>query len=363
MNSLKRRRDRMSKRERVEATFKFQETDRTPVYDLFLHDGAIEYFTGKYPPCGEEGVKLKCAAIREMLDMTRDASVGPIEPGEYETAKGVIQLFNRYQSLGYVKKPFYDEKTAIVWINEVNKDLKKEIKNLDLKKFREQYRERFITIQNYIGDDTVQLHRTSLSGVDNIRAQLGLELFSYIWEDEPGVLQEHFELCTEMEVMICHAIADKELSPCVLTAGDIAFKHGLLHSPEWLRQEFFPRLKRINDAWHEHDIKCLFHSDGNLMPVMDDLIEAGIDGLNPIETNAGMDVGELRRKYGKKIFLAGGIDMSVLLSYGTPDEVREVCRKAIKDAPTGYFIGSTTELDNSAKLENILAMLDVAWNG
>ena len=52
--------------------------------------------------------------------------------------------------------------------------------------------------------------------------------------------------------------------------------------------------------------------------------------------------------------------MSQLLSFGTVEEVRKVCEKAIADVPRGYFIGSTTELDNTAKLENILTMLDVA---
>jgi uroporphyrinogen decarboxylase len=161
----------------------------------------------------------------------------------------------------------------------------------------------------------------------------------------------------------CHAIADVALSPAVLTYGDIAYKLRLLHSPRFLRAEFFPRLKRLNDAWHEHGFKCLFHSDGYLMDVIDDLIAAGIDGLNPIETVAGMDLKAVREKVGHKLFLAGGIDMSQLLSNGTVDEVRQVCRQAIRDAYPGFLIGSTTEADNSCKLENLIAMHEVAMEG
>jgi hypothetical protein len=73
-----------------------------------------------------------------------------------------------------------------------------------------------------------------------------------------------------------------------------------------------------------------------------------------------MSLKEVRDKHGTKLFLAGGIDMSQLLSRGTPDEVREVCRQAIRDAAPGYFIGSTTEADNSCRLENLLAMREVA---
>jgi uroporphyrinogen decarboxylase len=124
----------------------------------------------------------------------------------------------------------------------------------------------------------------------------------------------------------------------------------------------FPRLKRLNDAWHEHGIKCLFHTDGYHMEVMDDLIAAGIDGLNPIETVAGMDLAEVRRKY-PTIFLAGGIDMSQLLSNGTPEQVKVACRQAVRDASPGFLMGSTTEADNSCRLENLLAMYEVAREG
>jgi len=97
------------------------------------------------------------------------------------------------------------------------------------------------------------------------------------------------------------------------------------------------------------------------MEALPDLLATGIDGLNPLETVAGMDVGEVYRLYGDKLFLTGGIDMSQLLSNGTPAQVRAVCRKAIADAPTGYFMGSTTEIDNSARLENVLAIVEVSW--
>ena len=99
------------------------------------------------------------------------------------------------------------------------------------------------------------------------------------------------------------------------------------------------------------------------MDVMDDLVEAGIDGLNPIETVAGMSLRTVREKVGHKLFFAGGIDMSQLLSNGTVDEVRQVCRQAIRDAYPGYLMGSTTEADNSCKLENLVAMYEVTMEG
>lgn len=353
----------MTKRERVEAAMKLQETDRVPVYDLLVNDAVIKYFAGRYPPIGEKGIRLKCKAISRSLDMTRGAAWGPQKTGETIGKDGFVYYrSDRYIDGGIKKRPFYDEKGAVVWLKRKNEELKKELKNLDLKKFKEDYHFRFNQVQGYIGDDTVQLLRESGTGLDWIRAALGLELFSYISVDMPSLISEHMELYMEREIKVIHAIADKRLSPCVLTYGDIACKNRLLHSPDWLKKEFFPKLKRINKAWHEHDIKCLFHSDGYLMDIIPDLIETGIDGLNPIETMAGMDLREIKRLYGNRIFIAGGIDMSQLLSNGRPEEVRRVCQEAIDIASPGYFIGSTTELDNGSKLENILAMLETAWN-
>ena len=99
------------------------------------------------------------------------------------------------------------------------------------------------------------------------------------------------------------------------------------------------------------------------MEAMDDLIETGIDGLNPIETLAEMSLKEIRERYGHSLFLAGGIDMSQLMSNGTQEEVRHVCRQAIRHSYLGFFMGSTTETDNSCKLENIGAMYEVAMEG
>ena len=136
-------------------------------------------------------------------------------------------------------------------------------------------------------------------------------------------------------------------------------KGRLLHSPAWLREEFIPRLRRVNDAWHEHGIKCLFHSDGYLMEILPDLVATEIDGLNPIETVAGMDLVEVRQAC-PRLFLAGGIDISQLMAFGTRGGSHGL-RARHRRGGAGYFIGSTTEYDNGARLDSFLIMREVAW--
>lgn len=347
----------MTKRERVEAAMSRQETDRVPVYDLLLSDAVITHFTGRVAPVGEEGMRLRLKAIARCLDMTRSAGYGPAEPGDTADEDGFVHHRKRWTGGGLRKRPFHDETGAKEWLTKAIRRLREPF---EAAAYRQEFRAHWDTMRRYLGDDTVVLHGETGTGLDDVRYMLGLEIFSYLSVDAPEMISEYLELYTDRKVAEIHAIADRELSPCALTYGDIACKGRLLHSPAWLRREFFPRLQRLNDAWHEHGIKCLFHSDGYLMEIIPDLIETGIDGLNPIETVAGMDLAEVKRLYGDRLFLTGGIDISQLMALGTPEQVRQTCREAIAVASPGYLLGSTTEIDDGASLENVLAMWEVA---
>lgn len=77
--------------------------------------------------------------------------------------------------------------------------------------------------------------------------------------------------------------------------------------------------------------------------------------LNPIEVMAGMDIAEIHRR-APGLILAGGIDMSQLLPYGTPQHVKEAVDNAVRDAGGKIMIGSTSEFQDGIPLENYLAM-------
>jgi hypothetical protein len=362
----------MTRRERVERTMAFQETDRVPLYDLLRNDAAFAHFSGEaLPPLSPEPEtvhelsRISGKAVGAFLDMTRSVGFGPVEEKDTRDEYGFLMHHAPFEKTSWiVERPFNDEVGAGEFLKKwiLRTQEKTAAVTADPGAQREAFHRTFLETQARIGG-TVNLLTQQGVGLDEVRHLLGFELFTYLDADMPGLISEALEAMTQHNIAVCHAIADPALSPVVLTFSDIAYKDRLLHSPEYLRREIFPRIKRVNEAWHEHGLKCLFHSDGYLMEVMDDLIETGIDGLNPIETLAGMSLKEIRERYGHKLFLAGGIDMSQLMSYGTPEEVRHVCREAIRDAYPGFFMGSTTETDNSCKLENIIAMYEVAMEG
>lgn len=345
----------LTKRERVLRTINFQETDRIPVYDIINNDNIREYISGE--KISEENAwRLEYAAIRELLDMTRMIVVPNFRPGYFTNEDGFVYYFDRYTSW-IVKRPFDDIEGLKKW---VEKDIDRKNKWQPDEAYVKSYREHILRHMRGIGDDTVIVVESDV-GLDFARSMAGIELFSYLMVDEPDLLSEWLEALNQAEIRRAKAIADPELVPIVLTYTDLAYKNGLIFPPSFLKKEFFPRLKRLNDTYHDAGVKCLFHSDGNLMSIMDDLVDAGIDGINPMETVAGMSIKEVRQRYGNKLFITGGIDVSHLMAFGTVEEVREACINAIEEAGgVGYFLGSTTELHPNIPAENIMAMIEVA---
>ena len=347
----------MTKQERVLRTIRFEETDRVPLYDLIQNDAVIEHYAGQ-PLSVEKGTWIKGLAIGRVLDMTRGPH-GPNEPGEVRTENGFRIQTERWTSW-IVERPFHDMASLVEWIKgEIERTRSLSFDREYVDQVHQSVRDRLANFAagDPDGDPTVFV-LTSGVGLTEMYHWATLEWFSYLMMDEPDLVEEWLEARNQAELRRVAAIADPELVPVVLPYDDIAYKNATLFSPAWLREHWMPRLKRLVDAWHERDTVCLFHSDGNLWPVLDDLVAAGIDGLNPLEVLAGMTVKEVRQAY-PSLFLTGGVDVSQLLPLGTPEEVREVCRQNIADAEgRGYFMGSSTELHWGVKLENAMAMYE-----
>jgi len=346
----------MSKRERVMRTVNLQETDRVPIYDLVQNDGLIEHFTGQRLTV-EDGARLTGMAIGRCLDMTRSAG-GPQAPGVYTREDGVVIQRERWTSW-IIERPWHDHASLVEW---VKRETERSEQSVFDQAFAAAFHAGIDRFHSYCGDDTIYVIESG-TGLTEIYWLLGWDDFSYLLVDEPGLVEAWLETRNRAELRRVAAIADPERIPIALTYDDIAYKTSMLISPAWLRIHWFPLLKRLNDAWHERGSKCLFHSDGNLWPVLDDLVAAGIDGLNPLEVQAGMTVREVRQRY-PQLFLTGGVDVSQLLPLGTPEEVRAACLENIAATNgIGYLLGSTTELHWEIPTANILAMIEAAWQG
>lgn len=144
-------------------------------------------------------------------------------------------------------------------------------------------------------------------------------------------------------------------------ADDFAGQYKMLISPDAYRRIVKPLHKELFDFIHARTkAKLFFHSCGSIRPVIPDLIEIGVDILNPIQVSAtGMDSAELKMEFGDDIvFWGGGVDTQRVLGDGTPDEVRAETKRRISDlAPGGGFVFATVHnIQGNVPPENILAM-------
>jgi uroporphyrinogen decarboxylase len=138
---------------------------------------------------------------------------------------------------------------------------------------------------------------------------------------------------------------------------DIAFIGGLLVSPETLHEYFFPWLRRIGELARKYNKPLLYHTDGVLWDVFDEIVACGVDGLHPIEPKA-MDIVEVKTRYGQELCLLGNVDVDIL-SRGTTDQIRSIVKHNIESvgADGGYCVGSGNSIPEYVKYENYLALL------
>jgi uroporphyrinogen decarboxylase len=118
----------------------------------------------------------------------------------------------------------------------------------------------------------------------------------------------------------------------------------------------------MNRMAHAKAVPVVYHSDGALQEVVEDIVGCGFDGLNPIEPPA-MDINAVKRQYGRRISIIGNIDLGYTLTRGTPDEVREEVRQRIRDlAPGGgYAVSSSNSVPEYVPLANFNAMREATF--
>lgn len=189
-----------------------------------------------------------------------------------------------------------------------------------------------------------------------------------------------------MEDTLCDMVADEEYAEALfdkvmrfpLRAGlnlincgvdmvwlgdDVATQRGMMFSLALWRRLLKPRYAEIFAALRERrpDIAIAYHSCGNCEQILDDMVEIGLDVLNPIQP-LSMDPVAVKRRYGKRLTLFGAIDVQKLLPFGTPDEVRVAVRdaKRVLGEGGGYILSPAHHIQSDTSLENIRAFYEEA---
>jgi len=157
-----------------------------------------------------------------------------------------------------------------------------------------------------------------------------------------------------------------DLVDVVMIGDDIGGQTGPLFSPDFYRRVVKPRQKTlVQHIKSLTNARIWYHTCGSVVPLIGDLIDNGIDILNPVQVSAAnMDPRDLKQRYGDRLtFWGGGIDTQHVLGFGTPEDVRKDVRKNVAALKPGggYVFNSVHNIQAGVPPENIVAMFDAAY--
>ncbi len=204
----------------------------------------------------------------------------------------------------------------------------------------------------FLGHENFEFSHYLLGGMDKL-------FLAYL--EDPELVDRLSEIIWSYKGKVL-ANAAEAGADALMTGDDVAYRSGSIMSPEHFRRYVLPYLQKAVDVAHEHNVPFIKHTDGNLWPIMDDIVGTGLDGVDPLEPIAHMDIGEVKAKYGDRITLVGNIDCGELLPRASEEEVAEAVKETIaKAAPGGgYILASSNSIHPAVKPENYRAMTQAA---
>lgn len=182
--------------------------------------------------------------------------------------------------------------------------------------------------------------------------------FSLRLVDDPGFVKRLLAAATDRAIEVALSLIEAGVHAIVMDT-DYCHQTGPWISPSHFEELVVPLLQRQVDAIHSAGAYVIKHTDGNTWPILDMLISTGIDGLHGIQPSAGMDLAELKKRYGSKVALFGAVEGPYLID-SQPDEIKQLVRGQILSAGVGggYVLTSANSIQLGVPAENYLAMLE-----
>lgn len=176
----------------------------------------------------------------------------------------------------------------------------------------------------------------------------------------PSLINDYFET-TIQEVLNLARIQILEGVDAIIDVTDWCYNSGPMFSPSFMKKFIAPHLKKVVNLCHENGVYYIKHLDGNINSMLPILVEdVGIDGLHAIESSAGVDIKEIKRKYGNNIVLIGNVDCSKLLVSGTKEEIFDEVKYLIENVSINgsHILSSSNSIHSGVPTKNLLYMLE-----
>lgn len=197
-------------------------------------------------------------------------------------------------------------------------------------------------------------------GYDIVNARMcGTENILYAMADDPEWVMDMFNHGCDLALSLLDMMWDAGYKfDELLWFDDMAYKNGLIFSKEMWKEMIMPYQKRTIDWAHAHGIKAHLHCCGDVRELIPELIEMGLDGLNPMEIKAGMDPAQIKKDYGNDLVLRGGFDVR---NWSDPEKAEKEIRTLlpIMMESGGYIFSSDHSIPESVSLENYRRIVEL----
>ena len=372
----------MTKRERLLKAFNFESPDRVPIVDYIQHGGLAAQVCGRDSIhdfwTREESGRIAHTYLDMAQSLTSsfpraDEQVEYMEVGSEGSEKWYVtsssdglRYKRNYWMQAILEYPFTDEDSAVRFLKEKIEQIEKGLSERDWKEERSTYYQTVEENRRLMGDTELLLMTPNGGlGVDVLYMMLGWEYFPLLIYDHPDIVSKYIEAQTLSDYTWVENVVDgPESQPIALMYCDIASTIGLMLSPEWLSKNMYPAIERLSALYKKKNIRVIFHSEGNITRVIDNLMSLGIEGINPLEkTVPGMSVPEVRKRW-PSLVLWGGVDNKELLVRGEPEDVRKEVEFLVMNygRDGGLLLGSSGQVHPGCKTSNVIAMYETALN-
>ncbi|MFX1446492.1 MAG: uroporphyrinogen decarboxylase family protein [Promethearchaeota archaeon] len=216
-------------------------------------------------------------------------------------------------------------------------------------------------IQN-VPEEQIYIIPGIFSGLfQSILEGFGIETFSRLITKEKEFMKRVIKDRENLFINIMKQNIDIFERIAFFIGDDLAFNTGPFVSPRIFNEMFLPSYKRLSNIAHKRGIKLIFHSDGDIRPLLDGLIEC-FDAIHPWQASAHIDIIEIKRQYGDKVCIMGNVPVAMLI-HNKPREISIYVKNLLKEcAPSGgYFMSSGNSIVPQIPIRNYMAMLRTFW--
>ena len=334
----------MDSRTRVFAVFNHGIPDRVPIFDFWMDENVLKKINPNiswYDFCVEMDLDIL------VVDMDHDLEVLNEEKGIYKNEWGII----RKKSIERTSIPIEGPIKSISDLKKYKPPDPADLNRLNtLKEVVKKYKKKKIICMHIHDAFNMpwylrgSIDKLLLDYYDNPKLVNGLTKISIDYYME--VVKQALKIGADMFII----------------GDDYAYKTGPLMSPKNFEDYILPGLSKLVKCIKDLNSFCIKHTDGNIMPIIEMIISTGIDGLHPLEPEAGMDIYEIKQRYSDRICVCGNVDVGYILSESTPEVVDAYVKDLIARVSPGgrHILSDSNTIHYSVKTENYMAMINAA---